>query len=530
MPKRAFLRSNLRIDTWSVAVSLAAIVVASTSAVFAGSFTSAVEKIHKQDLRTYCSFLASDALQGREMGSSGGEAAGAYLVGELRKRSRVLPSAPDGDYFQPFLPNGRNILVRLPGSDPDLKSEYIVIGADYDHVGLGNSRNSRGPIGQIHKGADDNASGTAALLELVDAFTSLDVAPKRSLLFVFWDGEEKGLLGSQYWISTPTVPLEQIRLVINLDMIGRLRENRAEVFGTRSAAGLRRFLASQNVESPVAMNFIWETRRDSDHYSFFAHQIPYLMVFTGKHPEYHTPYDDVDKLNFEGMERITRLLFRTVYAAAQQHSLPAFRPAAFQEGGQAQFDAQNAPPDQPVRLGVTWDEARAKQKWIEVTEIDSGSAAESAGFQPGDHVLEFDGDRIASSDDMRIAVAAADEPATALVERAGFKSPRVLTVHLPGTPNRIGAFCRFDDAEPGTAIVFKVVPGSPAVRAGLRANDRVERVARRSFSTPREFAALIAAQRSPFEMLAERDGELQMLKLVPRPARGSRKVPPSSPR
>ena len=147
-------------------------------------------------------------------------------------RTRIQPAAPDGDYFQPFLPESRNILVRLPGSDPDLKREYVVIGAHYDHVGRGNSRNSRGPIGQIHNGADDNASGTSALLELVDAFCSLDVAPKRSLLFVFWDGEEQGLLGSQYWISAPTVPLEQIRLVINIDMIGRLRDNRADVFGT----------------------------------------------------------------------------------------------------------------------------------------------------------------------------------------------------------------------------------------------------------------------------------------------------------
>ena len=192
-----------------------------------------------------------------------------------------------------------------------------MIGAHYDHVGRGNSRNSRGPIGQIHNGADDNASGTSALLELVDAFCSLDVAPKRSLLFVFWDGEEQGLRGSQYWISAPTVPLEQIRLVINIDMIGRLRDNRADVFGTRSAAGLRRFLSSQNIETPIAMSFPWETRRDSDHYSFFAQQIPYLMIFTGKHPDYHTPYDDVDKLNLDGMERITRLLFRIVYTAAQ---------------------------------------------------------------------------------------------------------------------------------------------------------------------------------------------------------------------
>ena len=107
------------------------------------------------------------------------------------------------------------------------------------------------------------------------------------------------------------------------------------------------------------MSFTWETRRDSDHYSFFAQQIPYLMIFTGKHPDYHTPYDDVDKLNLDGMERITRLLFRIVYTAAQSaESSRRFAPAAFQEGAQAQLDAENAPPESPIRLGVTWDEAR----------------------------------------------------------------------------------------------------------------------------------------------------------------------------
>ena len=183
------------------------------------------------------------------------------------------------------------------------------------------------------------------------------MAPKRSLLFVFWDGEEQGLRGSQYWISAPTVPLEQIRLVINIDMIGRLRDNRADVFGTRSAAGLRRFLSSQNIETPIAMSFPWETRRDSDHYSFFAQQIPYLMIFTGKHPDYHTPYDDVDKLNLDGMERITRLLFRIVYTAAQSRIFPPFARPRFRRGPSRSSMRRIAPPESPIRLGVTWDEA-----------------------------------------------------------------------------------------------------------------------------------------------------------------------------
>ncbi len=203
MSRNGLGSSASAIQRWFLGPLLALLVAVSTSVLPAGSFTSAVETIHKRELRQHCEVLASDTLEGRETGTHGGEAAGTYIAGVLRKEKHALPAAPDGDYFQPFPPNSRNILVRIPGGDAALGREYVVVGAHYDHVGYGNSRNSRGPIGFIHNGADDNASGTAALLELVDAFCSLDVPPKRSLLFVFWDGEEEGLLGSHYWISAP---------------------------------------------------------------------------------------------------------------------------------------------------------------------------------------------------------------------------------------------------------------------------------------------------------------------------------------
>ena len=157
------------------------------------------------------------------------------------------------------------------------------------------------------------------------------------------------------------------------------------------------------------------------------------MIFTGKHPEYHTPYDDVEKLNVDGMERITRLLFRAVYAAAQQPSLPPFRPAALREGPQAQAEAETRLPDPPARLGVTGEDARAKQSVVQLTEIDPGSAAASAGPQPGDRMVEFDGVRIATPDELREAVLSAGDDATAVVERNGQKSPQALTVHLQGS-------------------------------------------------------------------------------------------------
>jgi hypothetical protein len=479
---------------------------------FAGNYTSAVATITRQQLRRHCEFLASDALEGRETGTRGGQAAGAYIVAQLRKL-KVRPAGSDGDYYQPFQSASRNILCQLPGSDPTLAKEYLIVCAHYDHVGYGSARNSRGPFGYIHRGADDNASGTAALLELIGAFNSLDAAPKRTLLFIFWDAEEQGLLGSEYWCQYPTVPLERLKLVFNIDMVGRLRENRAEVLGGRTAAGLRGLIAANNGDAPVLLNFSWDSRRDSDHYPFFSRQVPYLMVFTGKHPEYHTPYDNVDKLNTEGIERVTRLLFRTVYAAAQTPRLPSFRQAAFQENN-ALRDAVEVPSELPQpRLGVTWDEQLARRQVIEVMQVDPASPAEAAGIRGGDRILKFDGAAVQGTAEIREAVCGAPEETTAVIVHHGEASPRTLHVHLSGSAHPVGVFCRSDDAEPGCVIVSRLLPASSAERAGLRLNDRIRKVGDRAVTSPEQLSVLLLGQVGSQSLEIERDGEIRTLEL-----------------
>jgi hypothetical protein len=477
-----------------------------------GTYTSAVATITRQDLRRHCQFLASDALEGRETGSRGGQAAGDYIVAHLRKL-KIRPAGAEGDYYQPFPPNSRNIVCRIDGSDAALAKEYVIVCAHYDHVGYGTARNSRGPIGYMHRGADDNASGTSALMELVDAFLSLDRAPRRSIVFIFWDAEEQGLLGSEYWCQYPTIPLEGLKLVFNIDMVGRLRENRAEVLGTRTAAGLRELIAANNNDSSVLMTFSWDTRRDSDHYPFFARQIPYLMVFTGKHPDYHTPYDDVDKLNTEGMERITRLLFRTVYAAAQAPRLPAFRQGSLQEAetSKEQLEAPSALP--PARLGVTWDEQLARRQVIEITQLDPASPAEAAGMRGGDRILKFDGAAIHGVADMREAVCDAPQDTTAVIVHRGETSPQTVQLHLQGPAEPIGTQCRSDDADPGCVIISRVLPGSTAERAGLRLNDRIRKVGERTIDSPQQFGALVLGQSGSPSLQIERDGEVRTLRI-----------------
>ncbi|MFP6766700.1 MAG: M20/M25/M40 family metallo-hydrolase, partial [Planctomycetaceae bacterium] len=236
---------------------------------------SALDTILRQDLARHINTLASDALEGRAAGTDGGRAAGNYIVQQLR-RLALRPVGSDGDFYQEFSDKGyRNILAVLPGSDPELKKEFVLVGAHYDHVGLGTKITSRGPLGQIHNGADDNASGTAAVLEIAEALSTLQPAMRRSIVFVFWDAEELGLLGSKHWMTTPTIPLTAIRLAINVDMVGRLKDRRLIVFGTRTGKGLRGFASRQNapISDSLKLDFNWNLTANSDHHPFYKRGI-----------------------------------------------------------------------------------------------------------------------------------------------------------------------------------------------------------------------------------------------------------------
>jgi hypothetical protein len=479
------------------------------------SYQAALESIKADELFQYVDRLASEDMEGREAGTKGGLAAAEYLV-EQYKRLHLNAAGDDGKFLQPFEPNMRNVLAILPGSDPQLRDQVIVVCAHFDHIGYG-GKLSLGPYGYIHPGADDNASGTSAVVELAKAFTILAGPPKRSILFANWDGEEKGLLGSKHWIDHPTVPLNRVAAALNMDMIGRLREGHLIVIGTRDGYGWRRLLSVHNDVSGLQLNFLWGIKPNADYFPFTEHDIPALLFHTGLHSEYHRPGDVAKLINRSGMEQVTRIVFGMIYDLADRPGpVPGFRAAARHETPeteQAVLGQKTKPAD---RLGVGWNEDAAVTDGVRVSMVAAGSPAEKAGLRVDDCIVKFSGQDIRSDDDFFGVVCTAENPASMTVKRPGEEKTLVLPVKLPGSPLKWGILWRADDAEPGVIILTHVVRGSPAAQAGLGVEDRIYQVGGRDFADEAGFALLAKTLSEPVQLLVERDGRLRSVLLRPR--------------
>lgn len=475
------------------------------------AYRAALESITNVELKGHVDYLASDTLEGREAGTRGGRAAADFLVSRLN-HAPFHGGGVDGGFFQPFAPNFRNVLVRLEGSDPELKNQYIVIGAHYDHIGYG-ARASLDGYGQIHNGADDNASGTAGLLELADAFATLPAAPRRSILFVFWDAEEKGLLGSKHWVTYPTVPLSQVVAMLNLDMIGRLRGDRLLVLGTRSAYGLRRFAALSNQETGLLLDFPWKMAPEADHYPFFERGIPVLMFNTDLHEQYHRATDDAQLINDAGMQRVSRLMFAIAYGLADSPRTLQYRPQARHETQEPQHTVYGHAAQMPDRLGISCERQLTPARGVRITQINPGSPAQKGGLQPDDRIVQFAGREIQTTNDLARAVMAAENPVPVVVERSGLAEPAKLTVNLVGGPMRLGLSWRVDEAEPGMVILTYIAPNSPAAQAGLEVGDRIYQIAGRDFANDTEFGNLAKTLPGPIRLLVERRGRVHIVEV-----------------
>jgi hypothetical protein len=472
----------------------------------------ALASITAQDAKDHVAALADDTFEGRESGTRGGRAAGIYIIDHLKKFG-TRGGSTGGGYHQNFGGGASNILGLVEGSDPELKKEFIVISAHYDHVGYGNSRNSYGPTGLIHNGADDNASGVAGLLEVAQALSLLPAAPRRSILFAFWDAEEKGLLGSKHWIDHPTAPLGRVRAMMNVDMIGRLRNSRLVVYGVRTSPGLRQLVSRQNDPSALLLNFTWELKGDSDHYSFYQRGIPIVMLHTGMHDDYHRPSDDAEKVNADGLSRIAQLLFSVLVELADTSDLRPFRRQALNETRGDQQQTERGLPSPPGRLGVRVDAKAAAEGQVVVSSVTPGSAADRAGVRAGDHVVQFENRPVRDSAEFTTRVLAAPSVASISVERAGEKGPREMALALAGDPVKLGISWRTDEAEPGVIIVNRVVGGSLAERAGLHVNDRIDRVSGHLFATGEEFRKLVNEPAEDLVLDVEAEGRLRTVEL-----------------
>ena len=267
----------------------------------------------------------------------------------------------------------QNIIGIVEGSDPRLRNEYVVVGAHYDHIGMGDENSLAATTEpMIHFGADDNASGTAGVLELAQAFKRKPA--KRSIVFMTFSGEEKGLLGSKHWVSNPTLPINQIAAMINLDMIGRLNNGKLNIQGTGTSSIWPRVIDSAKAGLPLTVTTTADGFGPSDHSSFTAKNIPVLFYFTGLHGDYHRPSDTWDKVNANGIATVLKMVEKTVRIVADSAARPEFT-----KGAEKPVAQQSSSIALKVTFGIIPDYGDDPQG-LHITGVKPGSPAEMGGL------------------------------------------------------------------------------------------------------------------------------------------------------
>ncbi len=307
----------------------------------------------------------------------------------------------------------RNVIGVLPGNDPALGREAIVIGAHYDHLGRGEFGSLRPERrGEIHPGADDNASGAAGLAALARAFAA---APRlrRTLIFVGFTGEEAGLLGSGHYVTQPRVALADTALMINLDMIGRLGDRALTVFGTDTGNGLDAVVREAAERAGVKLSLAPSGGfGPSDHASFTAKGIPTLFFFTGAHDAYHTPDDVAAKVDPAGAVRVLDVVARSVASLADADERPAFVGEKARHGGQAPPSGGGYGP----YLGTIPAFGGEPVRGVRLAAVRTGSPAEKAGLRAGDVIVAFGEAEITSLEDLAALLFTRREGDTVAIE------------------------------------------------------------------------------------------------------------------
>jgi len=317
-----------------------------------------------------------------------------------------------------------NIIGLLPGSDAQLAKQYVVIGAHMDHLGHGGAGSLAGGASAIHYGADDNASGTAGVMALAEYFASQPVRPKRSLLFMAYSGEELGLLGSAHYAKSPVFPLENTVAMLNMDMIGRMKDNKLSVIGVGTSPVWNRILDEVNKGASFQMARSNSGFGGSDHQSFYRARVPVLFFFTGTHPDYHRPSDTFDKINMWDETRVVQM----VAAIAERVGNDPERPA-YAEMQASRSSGAAGPRRMTASIGIM-PEYSAEAVGVPVGGLRAGGPAEKAGIRVGDVVVKLAGKSVRNIEEY-MAVLADKKPGDAVevvVRRAGQELTLTLTL------------------------------------------------------------------------------------------------------
>jgi hypothetical protein len=351
-------------------------------------------QINAQDFRTksikkHINYLASDKLEGRGSGTIGEMKAGDYIIKQFTKIG-LKPLGENGSFRQLFaakkgIPpnitqvNANNIL----GLVDNKKQMSIIIGAHYDHLGLGDQGSSlqANSVGIVHNGADDNASGVAGMLELAKYFKNNNVTENYNLIFLAFSGEELGLMGSKYLVDNSPFDLKNINCMINLDMIGRYREDKGVSIG---GVGTSKFW--ENHASQLADNMKIKFSLDSsgigpsDHTSFYLKDIPVLFLFTGAHQEYHKPTDDANLINYGGEVLMLRYVKNLIGLLNEQTKID------FKKTKNSHSAATKS--SFKVTMGVVPDYS-FDGKGLRLDGVSEGRPGERAGLKTGDIIVKI---------------------------------------------------------------------------------------------------------------------------------------------
>jgi hypothetical protein len=344
-------------------------------------------------LKKDVTYLASDKLKGRGTSSKGEQKAANYIASEFKKAG-LQPKGTDG-YYYPFTfksstnphdtstanlkeRRGKNVVGYL-----DNGAKYtVVIGAHYDHLGLGHDRNSTDANGKgkIHNGADDNASGTAGVMELARYYAGNNRKEPFNFLFICFSGEELGLMGSKKFCEKPTIDMSTVNYMINMDMVGRLNDSTKAlmIYGVGTAPDWIPIISS--------MRTIFRIKTDSagvgpsDQTSFYLKNVPVLHFFTGQHSDYHKPSDDVDKVNFEGEKAILEYITLIIEKTETLDKLKFLQTR----------NPDMGKPRYKVTMGIMPDYA-FEGPGVKIDGVTDDRPAAKAGIQQGDILVEMDG-------------------------------------------------------------------------------------------------------------------------------------------